>query len=136
MDASAIWVTVSGKRDAPGTFFHLFLASFSMHALRSRNLTKYMFAYWCLNDLLMDWIVNEGVESVEGRTAVGKRVIAVGGMALANNQTMAATDNTRTNTGSISEEDTGDSSLPKRHANRDLKRRVQRELCGPSSPWP
>jgi hypothetical protein len=77
-----------------------------------------------LNDLLMDWIVNEGVESARGRTAVGKRVIAVGGMALANNQTMAATDNTRTNTGSISEEDTGDSSLPKRHANRDFKRRV------------
>src|SRR5216683_3836741 len=69
--------------DAPRTFFHFFVASFSTHALRSRNLTKYMFAYWCLNDLLMDWMVNEGVESVKGRTTVGSRVVVVGGMALA-----------------------------------------------------
>jgi hypothetical protein len=64
----------------PGTSFHFFVASFSTHGLRSRNLTKYMLAYWCLNDLLMDWMVNEGVESFGGRTAVGSRVIVVGGM--------------------------------------------------------
>jgi hypothetical protein len=32
----------------------------------------------------MDWMVNEGVESVRGKTTVGSRVIAVGGMTLAN----------------------------------------------------
>lgn len=43
-----------------------------------------MFAYWYLNDLLMDWMVNDGVESFfKGRTAVGSRVIGVGGMVLA-----------------------------------------------------
>jgi hypothetical protein len=72
------------KCDVPGTSFHCFVASFSTHGLRSRNLTKYMLAYWCLNDLLMDWMVNEGVESFGGRTAVGSRVIVVGGMMLPN----------------------------------------------------
>ena len=41
-----------------------------------------MFAYWCLNDLLMVWMVNEGVESVKGRAAVGSREIVVEGTAL------------------------------------------------------
>ena len=72
------------KHDVPGMFFHFFAASFSTHGLRSRNLTKYMLAYWCLNDLLMDWMVNEGVGSIKGKTAVGSRVIVVGGMTLAN----------------------------------------------------
>lgn len=53
-----------------------------MHAFKSRNLTKYMFAYWCLNDLLMAWMENEGVESVKGRTAVRCREIVVGGTVL------------------------------------------------------
>jgi hypothetical protein len=70
--------------NVPRRFFHFFEASFSTHGLRSRNLTKYMLAYWCLNDLLMDWMVNEGVESVGGKTAVGSRVIVEGGMTLAN----------------------------------------------------
>ena len=68
----------------PGMSFHLFVASFSMHGLRSRNLTKYILAYWCLNDLLIDWMVNEGVGSVRGKSTVGSRVIVVGGMTLAN----------------------------------------------------
>ena len=67
----------------PGMSFHFFVASFSMHGLRSRNLTKYILAYCCLNDLLMDWMVNEGVGSVRGKTTVGSRVIVVGGMTLA-----------------------------------------------------
>jgi hypothetical protein len=71
-----------------------------------------MFAYWCLNDLLMDWMVNEGVESAKGITAVGRRVIVVGGMALANGQKIEAKDETQTNTGSIVVS-TGVSSLPK-----------------------
>ena len=41
-----------------------------------------MFAYWCLNDLLMAWMENEGVESVKGRTAVSSREIVIGGTAL------------------------------------------------------
>jgi hypothetical protein len=72
------------KHDVPGMSLHFFAASFSTHGLRSRNLTKYMLAYWCLNDLLMDWMVNEGVGSIRGKTTVGSRVIVVGGMTLAN----------------------------------------------------
>ena len=72
------------KCDVPGTSFHFFVASFSTDGLRIRNLTKYMLAYWCLYDLLMVWMVNEGVESVRGRTAVGSRAIVVGGTILAN----------------------------------------------------
>lgn len=60
-----------------------------------------MFAYWCLNDLLIDWIVNEGVESDKGTTAVGRRVIVVGGMTLANGQKIDAKDETQTDTGFI-----------------------------------
>jgi hypothetical protein len=32
----------------------------------------------------MDWMVNEGVESVGGKTAVGSRVTVEGGITLAN----------------------------------------------------
>lgn len=60
----------------------------------------------------MDWMVNEGVESTKGRTAVGMRVI-VGGMALANGQKTKAKDETQTDTGSIAVRDTRASSLPK-----------------------
>jgi len=47
-------------------------------------------------------MVNEGVESAKGITAVGRRVIVVGGMALANGQKIDAKDETQTDTGSIS----------------------------------
>jgi hypothetical protein len=45
---------------------------------------KYMFAYWCLNDLLIDLMVNEGVESVRGRAVVGRRMMAEEGTVLEN----------------------------------------------------
>ena len=66
----------------------------------------------------MDWMVNEGVESAKGRTAVGRRVIVAGGMALENGQKIEAKDETQTDTGSIAVRDTREMSLPKWHGHR------------------
>ena len=59
-------------------------------------------------------MVNEGVESARGRTAVGTRVIVLGGMELANGQTNEAKDEIQTDTGSIAVRDTSESFLLKK----------------------